>query len=260
MELGYFAVIVATIGIGMCRNPNNRTKGVLLYLFGAATVYSTLIRTVYLQLIISTIAALILTFGRKPNRVKWLPLAAVAAAIAFAVGGASRMFVGYNNGLASNASLEVRLDQWTFYASMFRHSPIWNQLFGFGICQADNKVVRSLAVVDNLFWGLTLHIGLVGLVIMLVLLWAMWLRVRAEAIENPTPLTIGLASFWATFAMSGVFENSPAIFGFWYIVGVLSSGCAGAIAIKQLHMGWPRSRTEEFAPLRNLPPRFRVSR
>jgi hypothetical protein len=234
MEFGYFAVIVAACGIGMCGNPANRLKGILLYLVGVSSAYSTLVRSVFLQVVICTIAALMFTFGRRPNRVKWLPLTALGIGLVLAVGGLPRSFGGSNQGLTSDASLQVRLDQWYFYATMFRHASIWRQLFGFGICQADNKVIRSIAVADNLFWGLTLHIGLVGMVLMLTLLWSLWLRMRAEAVERSTPLMIGLASFWSAFAMTGTFENAPAVFGFWYVVSILVSSRTARATIKSV--------------------------
>jgi len=85
----------------------------------------------------------------------------------------------------------------------------------------------STVLVDNLYLALTLHIGLVGMVSVLALLWAMWRYLRKETIERPTPLLIGIASFWATFLMTGMFNVQPALYGFWFLIGILVFRRAG---------------------------------
>ena len=105
------------------------------------------------------------------------------------------------------------------------------KLFGLGFCQADKPVIvprrddflgkASTVLVDNLYLALTLHIGLVGMVVIVALLWAMWRCLRKETIKRPTPLLIGISSFWATFLMTGMFNVQPALYGFWFLIGIL---------------------------------------
>jgi O-antigen ligase len=76
-------------------------------------------------------------------------------------------------------------------------------------------------LVDNTYLALALHIGLVGMVVILGLLWAMWRRLRIETIMRPTPLLIGIASFWSTFLLTGMFNIQLAIYGFWFLIAIM---------------------------------------
>jgi hypothetical protein len=129
--------------------------------------------------------------------------------------------------LADDSSLQQRLMQWGFYTSQLQHSSTTQQLFGLGFCQADKPAMVplkedwNLVLVDNLYIALVLHIGLVGAILMIALLWGMWRFVRHEAVTRPTPLLIGIASFWVTFLMTGMFNIQAANYGFWFLIAVI---------------------------------------
>jgi hypothetical protein len=230
LEYGSFAVLVAGIGIGMCRKPGGWKLGTPLYLVAAATCYTTLTRVVFLQLAVATIAALTFTFGRSLRRVTWQPVIALGAAWTIAFSGIAQT-VSQTKSLYDDSSLEVRLLQWEVYGSQLLHSTFLQQLLGLGFCQADKPVIvprrddflgkASTVLVDNLYLALTLHIGLLGMVVIVALLWAMWRWLRSETVRRPTPLLIGIASFWATFLMTGMFNVQPALFGFWFLIGTM---------------------------------------
>jgi len=50
----------------------------------------------------------------------------------------------------------------------------------------------------------------------------MWRHLRAEAIKRPTPLLIGIASFWSTFLMTGMFNIQQALYGFWFLIALMT--------------------------------------
>lgn len=227
---GSFLVLMAAISIGMCGNRGGWKKGVPLYLFAAATCYTTLTRATFLQLFVATAAALTFTFGRKPNRVKWQPLIALALGLFIAFSGFAKQLsdqISDKKSLADDSSLQQRLMQWGIYVSNLQHSSTMQQLFGLGFCQADKpgmiplKEDWNLVLVDNLYLALVLHIGLVGAILMVALLWGMWRFVRQEAASRPTPLMVGIASFWVTFLMTGMFNIQAAVYGFWFLIAVI---------------------------------------
>jgi hypothetical protein len=226
---GNFAVVVAAIAIGMCGKPGGWRKGIPLYLFAAATCYTTWTRVVFLQLFLATVAAVTFTFGRKPNRVSWQPWIALGLGGVLAFGGVAEL-VSKEDGLASISSLELRLQQWDVYGATFMHATLGQQLFGFGFCQADKPAMipakeellgKGMVILDNTYFALTLHIGLVGMILVISLLWAMWRRLRSETVERPTPVLIGISSFWATFLVTGIFNVEPASFGFWFLIATI---------------------------------------
>jgi hypothetical protein len=230
LEYGNFAVVVAGIGIGMCGKPGGWVTGLPLYLFAAACCYTTLTRVVFLQLAFATIAAAIFTFGRSLHRMIWQPLSALGLSWLIAFSGISEL-VGQTKTLYDASSLQVRLLQWEVYGGEFLHSTFLQKMLGLGFCQADKPVLvpkrddffgkASTVLVDNFYLALTLHIGVIGLLVMLGLFWAMWRFLRRETIKHPSPLLIGIASFWSTFLLTGMFNVEPALYGFWFLIATM---------------------------------------
>jgi len=230
LEYGSFAVLIAGIGIGMCGRPGGWIKGVPLYLFAAACCYTTRTRGVYLELVFATLAAMTFTFGRRPRRMTWQPLIGFVLGSIIAFSGIATL-VGQTATVYDPSSLELRLLQWGTYGSQILRAEVSQQLFGFGYSQAEKPVIVPLndeqggqftvTLVDNLYLALVLHIGLVGMVVILGLLWAMWRRLRIETIERPTPLLIGIASFWSTFWLTGMFNIQLALYGFWFLIALM---------------------------------------
>jgi hypothetical protein len=239
-EFGSFLVLVAAIGIGMCGRRGGWKKGVPLYLFAAATCYTTLTRATFVQLFFASVAAFTFTFSKKPNRVRWQPLIALCLGLFIAFSGFSKQLstqISDKKSLADDSSLDLRLAQWGMHISKLEHSSTAEQLFGLGFSQAEKPAMVPLkegwtlgdALVDNLYLALVLHIGLVGAILMLALFWGMWRFIRNEALRRPTPLLIGIASYWATFLLTGMFNIQGANYGFWFLVGVMLLPHSGAI-------------------------------
>jgi O-Antigen ligase len=227
-EFGSFTVLVAGMAIGMCRKRSGWKIGVPIYLLAVASCYTSLTRTSFVQMFFATIAALIFTFGRSPRRMNLLPLIAFAIALVIAFGGVTSG-LGDKKSMANDGSLQLRLTQWGMYTAILERSGTPQQLLGLGFCQAARPALvankeaftHDVALIDNLFLAYTVHIGLVGAALILALLWGMWRFVRREAINQPTPVIIGLASFWSTFLMTSMFNIQGANFGFWFLIVVL---------------------------------------
>jgi hypothetical protein len=230
LEYGNFAVLAAAIGIGMCGRPGGWITGVPLYLFAAACCYTTLTRVVFLELIFATFAAVTFTFGRSSRRMIWQPLVALVTGGIIALSGVAE-FVGQKKTLYDASSLQLRLLQWEIYGVELLHSTFLQKMFGLGLCQADKPVIvpvrddfygkATTTIVDNMYLALTLHVGLVGTVVIVALLWTMWRHLRAEAVKRPSPLLIGIASFWSTFLMTGMFNIQQALYGFWFLIAIM---------------------------------------
>ena len=243
-EYGSFLVLVACVGIGMCRERGGWRKGLAVFLFAGATCYTTLTRATFVQLAVASVAALIFTFGKKPSRMRWQPILALALGLLIAFSGYAKKLsdqISDKKSLADDGSLQQRLMQWGIYTSQLQHSSTAQQMFGLGFCQADApamvalKEEWNLVLVDNLYLALVLHIGLVGAGLMLGLLWGMWTFIRRETIQHPTPVIIGIASFWSTFLMTGMFNIQAANYGFWFLIAVILSRRTSQIAPRLTH-------------------------
>jgi O-antigen ligase len=86
----------------------------------------------------------------------------------------------------------------------------------------DINIGQAFSVlIDNMYLALTLHIGFIGMVIVVALMWAMWRRLRIETIRRPSPLLIGIASFWSVFLLNNMFNISPAMYGYWFVIAMM---------------------------------------
>jgi len=228
-EYGSFVVLIAAIGIGMCRARGGWKLGVPLYLFAAATCYTTMTRAAFLQLFVASIAALTFTFGKRNTRVRWQPLIAFAASVFIAFSGLTSI-ISQKKSIYDDVSLQQRLDQWQIAESTLSHSSAWPQLLGLGYCQADkpvmvaNKEDWNTVLLDNMYVALALHIGLIGMAVIVGFFSVMWSCLQRATVETPTPVMIGIASYWSTFAMTGMFNIQMAQYGFWFLIALVVSG------------------------------------
>jgi hypothetical protein len=230
LEYGSFAVLIGGIGIGMCGRPKGWIKGVPLYLLAAACCYSTLTRTVFVLFIFATIAAVTFTFGRSPRRMIWQPLIGLVVALVICFGGIGQK-VSEARTLTDTGSLDLRVLQWQTYGEQWLQSTLPERLLGLGFCQAEKPLIIPVddvqignaysVLIDNMYLALALHIGLVGMVIIVGLFWAMWRRLRIETIKRPAPLLIGIASFCSTVFLDNMFNISPAVYGFWFLIAIM---------------------------------------
>ncbi|HXZ33142.1 MAG TPA: hypothetical protein VEH30_12760 [Terriglobales bacterium] len=249
LEYGSFAVLIAAIGIGMCGRPKGWIKGVPLYLLAAACCYTTLTRVVYVQLAFTTFAAIAFTFGRRLRRMIWQPLIGLVLGSFVAFSGIAKL-VGQTGTVYDASSLDLRLLQWEIFGAQFLHSTFLQKMLGLGFSQAEKPAIVPLrdemfgsftnVLVDNMYLALALHIGLVGMVIIVGLLWALWRRLRIETVKRPTPLLIGIASFWSTFLLTGMFNLELAQYGFWFLIAIMllqrdGEADVGSLGLRQPH-------------------------
>jgi hypothetical protein len=115
--------------------------------------------------------------------------------------------------LESSLSLLERINQWIYYSNLLIHATITHQMFGLGIVRNDKLVRMAPMVIDNAPLALILHIGLVGLAIVGLLLFQMWLYLRRRAISTRPPFVIAAASLWATLICAGSFNIIFSSFG-----------------------------------------------
>jgi hypothetical protein len=230
LEYGSFIALIAGIGIGICGTRKGWIKGVPLYLLAAACCYSTLTRTAFVLFTFATIAAVTFTFGRSPRRMTWQPLIGLVVALVIAFGGIGQK-VSEARTLSDTGSLDQRVLQWQTYGDQWLRSTLPQQLLGLGFCQAEKPLIIPVddvqignaysVLIDNMYLAVTLHIGLIGTVVIVGLLWAMWRRLRIETVKRPTPLLIGIASFCSTVFLDNMFNISPAIYGFWFLIAIM---------------------------------------
>ena len=128
-----------------------------------------------------------------------------------------------SDGLENATSLIDRLIEWTYYTQLFVRSSPAAQLFGLGLVQNDKvSLAQSTpAAIDNLPLALTMHIGLIGLVVFSVLLVRMWLSLRRAALTDRQPFIVAAASLLANLGCSGTFNMMLSPFGAVFALSIL---------------------------------------
>jgi len=224
--LGCFASFMAALGVALASKPEGRIKGWALLLLGLTISYLTLVRTTFLQCAFAIVSAYVLcAFHSRSRRLLtqfmpylWLVLGAATMAFAFwraAAGGA-------DSSLTDTSSFTARLFEWRFYLGQFSGASIGNKLFGMGLYQGSKTDSVSSIPIDNAFIAVLVHIGIVGLILMLPLLWQMLRALNELAEETRSPLAIAAAATWSVIWLSGLFEVFTYYFAAIYLTVMIA--------------------------------------
>lgn len=219
LNFGIFCALCGALGVALTRK--SPLKGILLCALSAVACFTTLTRLCYLVFACACISALVLAFGKKPGRGLVYPFVYAALGICTMFIGLASIATSDSSSLESGISLLDRLDQWIYYSGVLNHATIIHQLFGLGIVQ--NAKLSRLApmVIDNVPLALILHIGVVGVAIVGLLLFQMWLYLRRLAISSRSPFAIAAASLWSTLICAGSFNIVLGSFGAIFALTVL---------------------------------------
>gem|GEM_PF-1625614 len=210
---------------------NRRTLlyvGVLILIM-LLTAFTTLTRAVYLQAASVLGFCLLWRWTTSPQRSTWLKLWPIFTAFfgfitALVAGGV----LGRSEGLLSVSSLQERLYQWRLFLDVWWSENSASPFFGLGympykgfgnIASSDLKAQN----LDNSFLAIGVHIGLIGLLLWLWLMWQAWGYILRSAMAAPTPWRLGLAAFWSTWALSGVFNVNLVVYPLILLFAIFSS-------------------------------------
>jgi hypothetical protein len=219
LNFGMFCALCGALGVALFRTVP--VWGALLFFVSASACFTTLTRLSYIVFICACTYALVLTFGKRPERGLWHPLLYFALGISTILVGINSLLSSDTNNLQDASSLLERIGQWIYYSDLIRHSTLADQLFGIGIVQNENILPLYPMLIDNQLLALVLHIGVVGLVLFGVLLIKMWLHLRREALATRQPLVVAAASLWAALACAGIFNIVLSSFGAVFALAIL---------------------------------------
>jgi hypothetical protein len=225
----------------------NRIRAFVFLLILTAACYSTLTRNLYLEFGFTLLTALLLArrsgAGDRDFRPlpRYLPVFYAVVAVVFVYG--VQLLLATRGGAAKllgQESLYQRYVQWQYYFPLWADSGLKNLLFGVGLIQNERFPVTEDVLIDNTFLAIGVHIGLIGLVLWLVLMWKLWnylLQIQALIPGNPFVLAIvALSSTWMSSGLYSINFGMYALLSFIAIslymhenrVGTRPCGVAGA--------------------------------
>ncbi len=221
-----FFCLIASLAIAMCNRRKNLVVAIPLLVLSLFTAWASGARTNIACTVCGVVASCVITFGRKKNRTRWLPLLWLAAGL---LPCRLRVFTSRRRRLVHRRNHGCHL-----FFRTFRHlvalldllvsTSVWNLLFGNGMVQGRSldQTGTGTGGSDNLYLAIILHVGLIGLSLMLFLLWHLWNLVRKEAETMRSYLTTAVAAAYSTVLLAALFTIN--FFGVIFVIFALSEG------------------------------------
>jgi len=225
-----FFCFIASLAVAMSRRKRNLIVAIPLLVLSLFISWASGARTNIAATICGVTASWIITFSGRKDRTKWLPflwltVGAIMALYAYLRTGSG----GLSTGLMTDASsFSERFAIWSNIIEMFRSTSMLNLLVGYGLVQNGKIDPTGLGGSDNLYLAIILHIGVVGLCLMMLLVWHLWQLVRKEAETRTSYLTTAVAATYSTLLLTGLFKiNSFGIIFLFFAISKTSSTSYG---------------------------------
>ncbi len=150
----------------------------------------------------------VITYSGRKDRTKWLPVLWLMAGILIAIYAYSHVGNGgLSTGVMTDASsFSDRFAIWSRFLDMFRTTNLLDLLVGYGLVQNGKIDPTGLGGSDNLYLAIVLHIGLIGLCLIMLLVWRLWQLIRKQAEMRTSYLTTAVAATYSTILLTGLFK------------------------------------------------------
>ena len=217
-----FFCLIGSLTVAMCRRKKNLIIAAPLLVLSLLISWASGARTNIVGTACGVITSWVITFTAKRDRTKWLPFLWLAIGITVALYAYFQTGSGgLSTGVMTDAtSFSERLAIWFRFLEMFRSTSVLNLLFGYGMVQNSKVDPTGLGGSDNLYLAVILHIGIVGLSLVMLLLWHLWQLVRTEAETRTSYLTTAVAATYSTVLLTGMFKLN--FFGAIFLIFAIS--------------------------------------
>lgn len=213
LDLGLYLSAISAILIADFFSPNrsiNRLLTLAFYAVFAVACYASLTRAAYLAFVFSTIASCVavLVSRQKISNKYWVLLPILFLIISFFIISAKDILaMAYpDNSLLSSSSLRARQFGNQYYLQNILHQG-WETIFlGSGWYYGSNY--WSLVPIDNGFIAILLNAGVFGLLIWLMITYAIWLWMSKIAFYEKSPILIGIVSFFSVWLALSLYNSS----------------------------------------------------
>lgn len=210
-QLGHYTALIGALGICFLNSKKDGAKslGFAFIVLVLATGFTTLTRATYLEISMTVVTAWMLLHSKRfisKHLVPLLPLlyGAVGIFVAFILPRWISLISGQHP-LLSNDSLLMRYTSWDVYGNLWMDSDLFTKLFGIGLIQNSRFSITEEVLIDNSFLAIIVHIGLLGLVIWLGLMWKAWQYTLEVAKKQESYLAIAIAAVWSTWIAISIF-------------------------------------------------------
>jgi len=225
---GILGVVVGALGTAYCLKRNKRWLGVPILLGGMVVTAISQSREDFPALLGAILSVVFISRWRtrilkQILPVVWLLLGVVVGFVAYYLSTTG----GVTHSVTDTSTFVIRLQNWAYYISSFTVSDPMGIFFGYGIVE-NHRVSSSASIVpiDNFFLATALHIGVVGIVVVILLAWVLWAEVLRAAEETQSTLSLAVAGSFSTLLCLGMFQPTFEPVAAYYLLFAFSQSAA----------------------------------
>ncbi len=226
LQAGVFYSFMGGLSITFCLRRGTKIFGFVLLSLSAFACYATYTRLTMISFILSTIAVFLMSKKGTTKYTQLLPVFSLFCALLIVVQGLRSSAGAGRNDLANSSSLNQRVLDWGIYTAKFLAGSPTDILFGTGqgpyvpFGAPDRPDTASSIPVDNAYLLVPLGSGLLGLVVLGVVYWRLWLFLHKRAIESKGHLLKGIAGIISTVPFVCSISDPPNQIIAWLLLAV----------------------------------------
>ncbi|MBB5361420.1 O-antigen ligase family protein [Deinococcus humi] len=219
-EFGQFLIFIMALSLASFLFTKHSPWTLLVFSLSVIGILMTLTRNVYVGASCTLITILLMGFIK--NWKYLIPLPLIYGALSFLLANSSRLFKA-QSGISDAQNLNIRLDQWENYLNQLWRGGLDQLIFGSGYIQNDRFSQSQGTLIDNTYLAVVTHIGVVGLIIMLTILFCIWVSTLRKSHDSTNALTIACCAFISSYLAMGVFNIVLTIPGLIAVIFIISS-------------------------------------
>jgi len=222
LQFGYFLSLLGALMMFYILKRNGRVRILALLMFTVSTFacYSTLTRNIYIQYFFTVATSILLVlYQKKPSYatttlLKLIPfLYGLIASLATMVTSIFILPKASTSVYLMDESLYIRLLSWAYYFQLWTGNGLKKLLFGVGLISGSRVFLTEEVVIDNSFLAIAVHIGLVGLLLWLVIMWGFWKwLLDISRIDKNNAAVFAIASYWSTWISGQLFASGLTLY------------------------------------------------
>lgn len=221
LAFGHFLCLcVSIVFSSLLLRKNNIVLSIGLIFLITAAIYMTITRVVYIEFVCVLMANLIIskTKNKKSKLIEYLPI--IYCFVGYFISNIAPIITSkLSNNLVDSTTLLTRQELWLIAKDKW-FSDLGTFLFGSGLYQSGNAADEI--TIDNSFVALGTHIGVVGLILWIIIMWRIWKYCLKVLNHTNHFLDVGLVSFFSTFMITGMFNINIQIYTLSFLLMLLS--------------------------------------
>ena len=184
-----------------------KRRGTLLFIMLAVLEYLTFSRSGYLCFILICLFITSFHFSRKLSVITPILTFLIGLILYFGAPIISDIGRTFVNHIASDHSVYIRYHEAFIYLKILFSNPYY-LIFGPGL--KASELINNGVYIDDQYLTIAITSGLLGLLIYAFAIALLWLKLFSLARNDPTPLRVAIAAFFATWPSVGFFaaDNS----------------------------------------------------